>query len=96
MNKIERTTFKDRICAAVRAFKGKPAEALHFGIDVKNCDECGRGDCEESYIRREFETLVTQHNCNDCSQNRHSSCRFCPAPGERVRINCPLWEPEAK
>lgn len=89
---IKPTTFKDRICAAVKAFKGKPAKALHFGIEVKCCDKCDRGYCDNCYIKREYETLVALRNCNDCIHNAHSSCGFCPAPGERVRINCPLWE----
>ena len=28
--------------------------------------------------------------CNDCGAQNH--CPYVPAPGERVRYNCPHWE----
>lgn len=40
MNEIKKTTLKDRIKNAVRAFKGKPVTSVQFGIDVKRCDKC--------------------------------------------------------
>ena len=40
MNKLKRTTFGDRLKAAVRAFKGRPISQLYLGLEVKRCDEC--------------------------------------------------------
>ena len=35
------TTFMDRVRRAIRAFKGKPLGSLTFGIDIKQCKDCG-------------------------------------------------------
>lgn len=35
------------------------------------------------------EILEKQHDCNDCS---YACCKYRPRPGERTRINCPLWK----
>lgn len=42
MNKVKKTTLKDRIRAAVRAFQGKPALHLDLGVKVHRCSECER------------------------------------------------------
>lgn len=95
MNKVKRTTFKDRICAAFSAFKrGKvTVNALQVGIEFKHCRDCDRGDCEVCYFKRELTTILEQPSCNDCLHNSNCSCGCCPPPGGQVRINCPLWKP---
>lgn len=42
MNEVKKTTLKDRIRAAVRAFQGKPALHLDLGVKVHRCSECER------------------------------------------------------
>lgn len=34
------------------------------------------------------------HNCNDCGIEKR--CSYAPAPGQRVRWNCPLWQEREK
>ena len=40
MNKIKITSLRDRVKAAIRAFRGQPIGSLCFGIEVKRCSEC--------------------------------------------------------
>lgn len=42
MNKMKKTTFADRIRNAWRAFCGKPAGSISFGLEIKKCYECER------------------------------------------------------
>jgi hypothetical protein len=94
MNKVKQVTLLDRIRAAVESFKdGKPKRSIHLGLRVVRCDECERGDCDACDYKREFEALMELPDCNTCGSNASGFCDFCPKPGERVRINCPLWEP---
>lgn len=53
---------------------------------ARACDICAQ--------KRGFEYWMNKPNCNDCAHSAHSSCGFCPKPGEDVRINCPLWKPK--
>ena len=41
-------------------------------------------------IVREYEAIMNQPDCNNCSEVRR--CRYAPDPGQRVRINCPHWQ----
>lgn len=38
----------------------------------------------------EFDRIMTLPNCNNCGKVKE--CEYAPKPGERVRINCALWE----
>ena len=87
-------SLRKRIKAAVRAFKGKPTDCIHLGVEVKRCDECGRGDCEDCVYKRKFEYWLHLPHCNDCQHNGRNTCGHCPKPGEDVRINCPLYAPK--
>lgn len=40
---MKKKTFLDRIKDAVRAFCGKPSFSIDYGINVKKCSECDRG-----------------------------------------------------
>ena len=40
LNEPKIRTIRDKIRDAINAFKGKKIGSLHFGIDVKRCDEC--------------------------------------------------------
>lgn len=40
MSYIKKTTFFDRIRAAVRAFHCKPIDTLHMGMEIHRCDKC--------------------------------------------------------
>ena len=46
-------------------------------------------NCLESY-----ESLLDLPNCNNCGILK--TCKYVPKLGERVRINCPLWQTENK
>lgn len=94
MNKIKKITIWGRIRDAAHALRGKPAHGITLGVEVKRCDQCDRGDCGQCFYKRKFEHWMGLPNCNDCLHNPHSSCGVCPAPGEDMRINCPLWEPK--
>lgn len=38
----------------------------------------------------DYRTMMEkQHDCNDCG---YACCKYRPRPGERTRINCPLWK----
>ena len=87
MNKVKKTTLKDRIRDAVRAFQGKPKDTIDLGVRVNRCDECA--------YKREFEALMELPNCNTCEGNRpNNGCKCVPMPGEFARINCPEWRPK--
>ena len=94
MNEAKKTTLKDRIRNAVRAFQGKPKLTLDLGVRVHRCDECERSDCEACAYKRKFEELMELPNCNDCALNKPNGCTAQPRPGEYVRINCPLHIPK--
>lgn len=94
MNKVKKTGLWGRLKAAARAFRGKPAGSITFGLEIKRCSECGRGDCAQCCYKQEFEKLMALPSCNDCSERTRGGCGFAPRVGEFVRINCPLWEPE--
>lgn len=96
MNNVKKTTLKDRIRAAVRAFQGKPKDHIDVGVRVNRCSECERGDCETCAYKREFEDIMAMPNCNTCNGNSKSPnlCIYCPKPGEYVRVNCPLYHPK--
>lgn len=38
----------------------------------------------------EFDHIMALPNCNGCRKQKE--CEHVPKWGERVRINCPLWE----
>ena len=47
MEKIKKTSLADRFKNAVNAFRCKPISQIHYGVELKRCDEC------ESRIMRE-------------------------------------------
>lgn len=94
MAKRKKTPFWARVRNAARVLRGRPATYIPLGIEFKRCATCDRGDCENCYYKRKFERWVNLPQCNDCLHNQYSSCGYCPAPGEDVRINCPLWKPK--
>lgn len=76
MNEVHKTTLKDRIKAAIAAFKGKPAGFLSYGIRVTRCEDCNRRDLsrivnligreiEKSYSCREAEYRAGLHKALD-------------------------------
>lgn len=75
---------KDRVKAAIKAFKHKPADHT----------ECGHNDCITCAYKREFESPMTLPNCHNCVNKR--MCTHKPDLGEYLRINCPLHRPEEK
>lgn len=40
MNEVKKLTFRDRFRDAINAFHGRKIGSLHFGVDLKCCDEC--------------------------------------------------------
>lgn len=42
----------------------------------------GYKNCFDYYIKN-------SHDCNDCSEIK--KCEYLPKPGDKTRINCPLW-----
>ena len=49
--------------------------------------------CLANYLES-YESLIDLPNCNDCGILK--TCKYAPKLGERVRINCPLWQTENK
>lgn len=94
MNQLKKTTFTDRIRNAWRSLRGEPVRSISFGLEVKNCRECDRGDCKQCCYKHEFERLMNLPNCNDCHLN--DTCGARPKLGETVRINCPMHIPKVK
>lgn len=41
MNEVKKLTLLDRIYNAVRAFQGKPVGSITYGLELKECSECG-------------------------------------------------------
>ena len=70
-------------------------QTLTFGIEVKRCSECDRGDCTRCARKAHTDALTRLCNlpsCNDCG--RKKTCAFRPEWGKDVRINCILWTKE--
>ena len=80
MNEIKGTTLRDRLKAAIRAFRRVPVQSIQLGLRVERCDEC------------ELQKLKKLPNCNDCAAK--SFCGYAPKPGEPTRVNCPLHRSE--
>lgn len=60
MNKIKKTTFADRIRNAWRAFCGKPAGSISFGLEIKKCAECERrkqSEAIEEYRKKVYSKM---------------------------------------
>lgn len=67
---------------------------ITLGVEVKRCDKCDRGDCENCFYKGEFERLMNLKSCNDCGRHVGKRCEHSPKLGEYIRINCPLWQPK--
>ena len=65
MNKVKKTALWDRLRNAARAFKGKPVSSISFGLEVKRCDKCDRGNCEGCAYKEEFKRITNLPNCYD-------------------------------
>lgn len=95
MNKVKKTTLKNRIRDAVRAFQGKPKDTIDLGVRVNRCDECERNnDCGTCVYKHKFLELMELPNCSDCALNKTNGCSARPNYGEHARINCPLHIPK--
>ena len=57
MNETHKTTIKDRIKNAIKAFRGKPVGVINYGIRVTMCKDCDRRDLSRIVTRigREIE-----------------------------------------
>lgn len=82
-------SFKRRIRNAYRAFQEKPSGSITFGVDVRNCRDCHRGDCETCGFKIHSEGVSKLPDCNNCG--KRIDCQYLPRLGEYARINCPLW-----
>lgn len=95
----------------MKLFKKKrsPIGSITLGVEVKNCRECNRGDCDQCGYKHEFERLMALPNCNTCRRNAPcartiltarttvldgDACPIRPKLGEDIRINCPYWQPK--
>ena len=87
MNKVKRTSLLDRLRAAGRAFIGKPAKSITFGVEVKRCSDCKRDDCDTCGYKVHSRKVARLPDCNDCTRK---DCQYKPRLGEYTRINCPL------
>lgn len=86
MNKAKKTTLMDRIRKAARAFRGKPAQSITVGVEIKHCSNCDHA--------RELKRLMSLPNCNDCEYSAGNLCGYSPKIGEDVRVNCFMWKPK--
>lgn len=90
MNKVKRLGILDRIRAARRAFMGlHSGHLLTYGLEVKRCSDCERGDCESCGYKIHSEAVSNLPNCNSCSSVQ--TCPYLPKIGSYSRINCPLY-----
>jgi hypothetical protein len=49
---LHKTTLRDRIKNAMRAFRGAPIASISYGVEVKRCSECERlHNCEASNLK---------------------------------------------
>lgn len=92
MNEVKRLGVRGRIRAAWRAFIGKPAGHLNYGLEIKRCDKCERGDCGQCVYKEHSRIISKLPHCLDCA--RRKSCEYEPEWGEWQRINCPHHVPE--
>lgn len=66
MNEVKKTTLKDRIRAAVRAFQGKPKDHIDVGVRVNRCSECERlGPREVVLLKKVDKEVRAFHVCID-------------------------------
>jgi hypothetical protein len=94
MNKVIKTTMAMRIRAAWRALTGKPKNSIELGLEIKRCSECDRGKCDTCGYKLHSKGVSKLPDCNDCGKAKN--CEYKPRLGAYTRINCPLWEKEAK
>ena len=94
MNEVKKLGLSARLRVARRAFTGKTTGHIAFGLEIKRCDECERGNCAICAYKQHSEKISKLPDCNDCGKSGH--CDYEPPLGEWVRINCPLHEPRAK
>lgn len=86
----------EKIRAAWRARRDKRKlsrrQTLTFGVEVKRCAECDRGDCRFCGWKDFAEEVAKRPSCNNCGIRK--TCAFQPEWGKDVRINCFLWTKE--
>ena len=90
MNKITKRSIRDRVRAIVKAAQGKPEGHIHFGLELKHCMDCERGNCNNCGKAMYFDRVSRLPDCNTCG--KQITCEYAPAWGETTRINCPLWK----
>ena len=67
MNKLKRTTFKDRFKNAVKAFEGKQIGSVEFGVEVKRCDQCeyrGSNPIRDNFLVTAGARAAYMHDAN--------------------------------
>ena len=89
MNKVKKQTFLDRVKAGWRAFNRRPVGQITYGLEIKRCSDCERGDCETCDYRIHSNGVSGLPDCNDCA--KRGKCEYEPDLGAWTRINCPLY-----
>lgn len=93
MNKAKKTTLWDRLKAAARAFKGKPAGSITFGLEIKRCSECKRKEPEHAWwtYRLTNSRTVSVNTDMKCSRCDYITARmtgvnynYCPNCGAEM------------
>lgn len=88
MKEMKKLGLGGRLRAAKRAFIGKPTGHITFGLEIKRCSECERGNCAICARKQHSEEISKLPDCHDCG--KRGRCEYEPQLGEWVRINCPL------
>ena len=83
MNPVKRTALKDRLKNDVNALKAKPIGYIHYGLEIKRCDECDQrkhGHWMNQHLNKYGHPC---HHCSECgflaSQKDRNYCPNCGA-----------------
>lgn len=80
---MKKRTIKDKLAAAVKAFRGKPNTTITFGVSVQRCDECERVKTRHAEWVRSFyhpEANVYVFRCSACEYGSYHGA-----------LNFPIW-----
>lgn len=79
-----------KLLEKIKARHKKTASTLRrYGVEVKRCNDCERGDCETCPYKEQLTALLMSPCCNGCADSK--TCPFRPEWGKPIRLNCILW-----
>ena len=97
MNKIKIMSLRDRVKAAIRAFRGQPIGSLYFGIEVKRCSECHAVPVKHGWWFEMVDSKLDTHtgeyyeevyyNCLECDYASDWKSPYCPNCGCKMEVD---------